>query len=287
MKLFTLRALLLLALATAPLASLRAHGALDEQIAIVTARIDRTPTAALYLQRGELYRADEEYASALHDYDRAAALDPKLAAVHLCRGLTLHRTGQDEAARAALDRFLTLKPDHAEGHATRARILSDRHDHAAATADLQRAIALSAEPAPELFIDCAAAQSALGDQVNALATLEAGMARLGRIMNLDSAALDLELRLGRHAVALARLDRIMAPLARKEIWQARRGDILHSLGRHNESLAAYREALASLERLAPTQRHTRPAKALEARLRSAFGEPLERITLTQAASASK
>jgi tetratricopeptide (TPR) repeat protein len=257
------------------LAPLRAHGDLDEQIAIITARIARAPTAALYLQRGELLRADEEYDAALRDYDRAEALDPKLDAVHLCRGLALHRIGRDEAARAALDIFLARKPDHVDGRTARARILSDRKEYAAAAADLERAIALSTDPAPELFSDCVAAQSALGDDIAALATLEAGIARVGAIPTLQAAAIELELRLGRPAAALARIDRIMAQLQRQETWLARRGEILQSLERHEEALVSYRAALASIERLAPSQRNARPAKSLEARLRTIL-EPAPR-----------
>src|SRR5262245_7785095 len=67
-----------------------AHGDLHEQIAAATSQIEKNPkNAELYLKRGELHRAHEDWDAALADYERAAILNPKLIVVDLARGKVL------------------------------------------------------------------------------------------------------------------------------------------------------------------------------------------------------
>jgi tetratricopeptide (TPR) repeat protein len=247
---------------------MRAHTDLLVQIALVTARLESEPSAALHLKRGELYRAHEDYAGALQDYARAAALEPELAVVDLCRGIVLHKTGELQPAREALDRAIARKPGQAAAHLARARLLNDCEEYAAARRDFEQAVALSVEPTPDLYLEYVNFQASVGDDPGALATIEEGLARIGNVPTLQSAAMEIELRLGRADAALARVDGLMARVERKETWQARRGDILLSVGRRDEALAAYRTALASLERVAPALRQVRATKALEEKLRT-------------------
>lgn len=105
----------------------------------------------LYLRRGELYRAHQDWRSALQDYDRAEQIDPDLKAVDLYRGKLWLETNQFPLAKAALDRFLNANPDHAEALATRARVQYRMNLKQAAVADYTRAIALKQEV--EYFVE--------------------------------------------------------------------------------------------------------------------------------------
>jgi len=247
------------------------HGDIQEQIVAVTRQLQQDPSnAVLYLKRGELYRAVREWERALSDYDRAAQLRPDLPAVDLARGRTLLAAGRPEPALGALDRFLTRQPGHVEGLLARARALARLGRHAAAEADFTRAIERIAEPRPEPYLERAQVQVAQGRTEDAIGGLDEGIRRLGPVVTLELAAIDLDLEKERYDSALARLARITAQAPRKDAWLARRGDILTRAGRAQEARAAYAEALSAVESLPPYRRQDPATAKIEKRLREAL-----------------
>ena len=266
----TLSIALALALACPP--APEAHSDLDEQIAAVTARIEREPRRAdLHLKRGELHRAHRDWTLALADYDRAAALDPDLAAVDLARATLVLDDDRPQAALAAADRFLARRPDHAEGRALRARILTRLGRPREAAEDWARAIAASPRPRPEHYLERARALAADDRRIDeALAALDDGLRRLGSIVTLELAAMELELSRARYDAALARVDRLAAASARKEQWLLQRGEILERAGRPAEAREAFAAALNAVESLPAARRRTRAAEEVETRSRRAL-----------------
>src|SRR5437870_950367 len=92
-------------------------------------------TTAGILHNDALHSYHRHWPAALADYERAALLDPTLAAVDFARGKTLLHAGSPGQAKSALDRFLAKHPEHAEALATRARVLVILGERLAATAD--------------------------------------------------------------------------------------------------------------------------------------------------------
>src|SRR6059036_2535053 len=216
-----------------------AHGPIHEQIAALTNLLKEDPqNAALYLKRGELHSYHRHWPAALADYERAALLDPTLAAVDFARGKTLLHAGSPGQAKSALDRFLAKHPEHAEALATRARVLVILGERLAATADYTRAIAAMeslGRPKPEYY-------------------LERARALTGK----------------RYDAALARLDTLASQSARKESWLVRRGEILEQAGRAAQARLAYEQALAAIESLPARHRTTETTAKLEAQIRAAL-----------------
>ena len=234
-----------------------AHDGVHEQIAEVTRQIERDPkNAALYLKRGELHRLHRDWDKATLDYDRAARLNPQLAVVDLARGRMLYESGKHEPAKLALDRFLAQQPEHVE-----------------AARDFTAAIMLSSpRPQPEMYIERAQTLAAAGIEFRdeALRGLDEGMEKLGPLITLQLAALDLELAQKRYDRALARLERIAAGSPRKETWLARRGEIMEQAERKTEAHESYAAALAAIETLPPHRRRVKAVTELETRLRAAL-----------------
>jgi tetratricopeptide (TPR) repeat protein len=249
----------------------RAHGDLDLRIAEVSIELKATPTAALYLQRGELRHEHGEFESALADFDRAAKLDPHLEAVNFLRARTLFKAGQVEAARDVLNAYLQSKSSHADAFLLRARVLVRLKEYRAAVGDYDRSFVLAPQPLPEAFLERAEAQVGLGEREQAVTGLDDGIKRLGNLVTLQSAAISIELESKHYDAVLDRVDRVMAALQRKETWLARRGEILDAAGRHTEALQAYRGALAAIEQLPIQHRNLQPMRDLETRLRSLVG----------------
>jgi tetratricopeptide (TPR) repeat protein len=262
---------LALGLAWPPLAL--GHGEVHKQIAEVSRQIAKDRgNAELYLKRGELHRVHRDWNAALADYVRALKLAPALIEVEFCRGRMWLEANRPRQARLALDRFLARRPDHPEALVTRARTLEKLGRHAAAAADYTRAIALLPRPKPDYYLERASAQVA-ADAAHpdvAVRGLDEGIQRLGPLVTLQLAAIELELKQQRWEAALARLDQLAAQSPRQEMWLHRRGKILQQAGRVGEAQAAFTASLKAIESLPPRLRQTRAMMDLEKQVRSAL-----------------
>ena len=245
-----------------------AHEGLHGQIVTITAKIKRDPkNASLYLQRGELHRLDRNWTRAAADYDRAARLQPGLPIVDLARGRMLFESKRFQQAKLGLDRFLLQQPGHFEALITRARVLARIGMRLESAHDFTQALTIAAEP--ELFLERAGVLA--GDEQyiqHALRGLDEGIKRLGPLVTLELAAIDLELRRKNYEAALNRLDLITAQSERKEMWLVRRGEILKVAGRSEEARIAFSAALAAIELLPPERRQNRATTALQSRARA-------------------
>jgi tetratricopeptide (TPR) repeat protein len=62
-------------------------------------------------------------AEALAAYDRAIALEPKMAEAYLGRALALKKLSRQDEALASVDKAIDIKPDVAKMHEARASLL--------------------------------------------------------------------------------------------------------------------------------------------------------------------
>ena len=95
-------------------ASALAHGDLHLQIEDATKLIAQQPgNADLYLKRGELHRAHQDWDAAQADYDFAFNLKPSLAVIDLARGKMFLEANWPLSALVALDQMEggDLEPD--------------------------------------------------------------------------------------------------------------------------------------------------------------------------------
>lgn len=251
--------------------SLRAHGTFHARIERATAEIEASPEdAALYVARSVVYRNHDDWALALADLDRAAALDPTLAVVDFQRGRVRLAAGEFALAEAALGRFLEREPDHVAARVARARARVELRHPLEAAADYTVAIDRERAPNPDHYTERARALLAAGDEYaeQALTGLEEGLARLGPFVPMMALCADIEVALGRIDAALARLDRVAEQTPRRESWWLRKGEILEAAGRREEASRAYASVLAEVEKL-PAHRRGVPATAeLERRARA-------------------
>ena len=250
--------------------NVRAHGDFHTLITEANKLIDSLPNDPEgWIKRGELYRLHQQWEAAAADFEKAATLGAKQAALDLSWGRFWLDTNWPLSTRTAMDRLLAASPNHVEGRLLRGRALNRLGQHLDAAADFTKAIASTAEPGPDLFIERAQILAAGGPQESAaaLATLDEGIKKLGPLVTLQLTAIDLELKRKNYDAALERLDGVAAKSPRKETWLVRRGEVLMQANRPDEALKAYRDALASLQTL-PAARRNVPAMAeLEKRIR--------------------
>lgn len=198
--------LAVLLLVTRPDATI-AHESLDPAIGELTRAIAAAPQqGGLYLQRAELRRLAGAWDDAEDDLALAGRRGAPASLVSRSRAALALDRGRPTAALEA------LAPLEAEPHALRlrARALSmlDRLEEAADA--LAAAIAVSVTPSPDDVIERAGLLRRLSEHgaERALAALDEGIARLGPLVSLEDAAIEIERTLGRDAAARARLDRL-------------------------------------------------------------------------------
>ena len=269
----SLRGLAALLVAACCCLSAAAHGDLHEQIDALTQRIAEQPTdVELYLRRGELRRLHEDWDAAIADFERARTLAPQRAEIDLGLGRTLVDAGTPQAGIAVLDRYLTRNPAHGPALASRAAGLRAMELHLEAAEAFSAAAAAFPQPDPQLYFDSAAEFVAAGgaNRDRALAVLDDGIERLGPLVTLELAAIDLDRQAGRFERALQRIDRIAEQTQRKEPWLARRGEVLELCGRPQEAVRAYEAAQRAIAALPAPRRRVAATLALEERVAAAL-----------------
>jgi predicted Zn-dependent protease len=252
-----------------------AHGNLHEQIARVSAEIDREPkNADLYLRRGELRRLHSEFPQAATDFETAAAIRPDWPQAGLAKARLALSSGSFEAAVAEMDRLLPKYPEYPEGWLIRARARARLANHAGAAMDYTEIVRRLERPEPEIFLERAAALAASGDNhfPEALNGLEEGLSKIGPVITLNLAALDLELKMKRFDQALRRIDRLLIASKRQDSWLARRGDVQILAGKKDEAQSSYREALEAIAALPPHHQTTSATMELKKRVMEAIAK---------------
>lgn len=251
--------------ALAGAAVLHAHPEIEAALSRLNPAIQAEPANAdLYLERGELYAQHEDWVQAEANYLRAAELSPDLPRLDRLRGTLALRTGDPRAAAALFDRALRMDPRDAESYILRSRLRAGRADRPGALADLNTALALIANPRPELFLERAAL---MPSATLAIASLDAGIAQIGPAHTLHLRALELEESAGLLDAAVARTRALAARSERRELWLKRGGDILVRAGRRAEARAAYSAALTAVASLPAWLRESADTARLAAELR--------------------
>jgi tetratricopeptide (TPR) repeat protein len=260
----------LLLLLTAPVF---AHGAVHARIDALNKQLAQSPDdAGLTAKRGALYVLDEDFDSAVKDFERAKALQPDLPIIDDRLAHALLQAGQTKRARALLDELIVRQPDSANAHTVRARAqvaLGNRRD---AVSDFTRAITLSEHPSPRLFRERA---DAIDDPNEVVVSLRDGITRLGPLASLIEPAFDVEGRLGHHDSALALIAMLPDGLRTSPKWLAKRAGVLAAAERQTEATQLYRDALAALDRLPASRRdaaaHIRLRREIQQALTSLSG----------------
>lgn len=225
-----------------------AHAGVEELERETRALVDRRPDdPQAYLQRARVLQLAGQWDAALGALDDAAVRGADRDEVAATRGSILLDAGRSLAALRELDRLLTRRPDASGILFERGRAYLALGDTDTAIADFERAIGLMPAPRPEQIIVQRDALLSLGRRAEAVAALDQGMRRIGRVAALQLAAIDLEVELGRPDAALHRLDELLSRRNPNPAWIARRGEILARAGRQQEARVEYARALSLID----------------------------------------
>jgi tetratricopeptide (TPR) repeat protein len=205
-----------------------AHGDLHERITAITAQLlTNSASPQLWLQRADLNRQHADFAAAQADLDQVFRLKPGWSAAALQQArIAFDRENFPGAVRAAGD-CLQLDPANADARVLRARSLVRLQEPERAIADYDAVLnrTNSARPLPDLFLERARAQAALGKFADAVRGLDDAMRQLGDTPSFALPAIEYERQRGDCAAALARLERARG-FFNKESYDKLRVEIL-------------------------------------------------------------
>jgi len=256
----------------------QAHEGPPSQISHLTHLLVEHPSdPILYLQRGDLYRLEREWSAAEADYATARALGADPSRVSVCLAALELNRGNPNGALALLQQVAEIETP---GLFIQGRALRQLGRFGEAATVLEEAVASSPRPRPEDYLELSDVILEQGDPFipEALENLDAGMRRLGPVVSLTLAAVELEVRQGDCASALHRMRSAPAVLRKSPAWITRQAEILMRADRDLEAHAAFTEALALLQAL-PAHRRSVPASvSLEEKLREYLRAPPQVIS---------
>lgn len=257
---------LLLSVATS-----RAHGPVSESIAAVTAELVREPNRAdLLLSRARFHAQHEDWPAAHADLDRAEILAPGLTNTALLRGEVFLMVADFKKAHAAFTQLIAAEPRMPLAHEGLARTLFASGEFALAAQAFGRSVEFSEQPAPILYNNQSSAFEKAGKPAEALAALDAGIARIGPLVSLVTPAIEMDIAAKRFDAAIARVDSVLASLPRKETWLVRRAEILEKAGRNPEARATWEQARAAFATLPEFRQSTLQMSQLRTRIEAAL-----------------
>lgn len=224
-----------------------AHPGAHHDIEVVTEKLKANPDdVRLIVQRGFLYRLEDDLASSLQDLDRAIELAPNDPAAGMHRGLTLSAMGRDEEAERELTRVAEAASSSVV-YSERGRIRERAGRAKAAIADFTTA--LSMDPDVELYLERGRLQESLGLLDEAADGYRDGLHELGPAVVLVEASVNVNIKRERFDIALALIDEQMASVPVRTEWYLRRARVLELSGRVPEAAADREKALADADRV--------------------------------------
>ncbi len=249
-------ALVIMALTGCAIAPLTAHDGVREQIVQLSLRIAQEPgVPELFVRRAELNRQAGEQVAARADVERAVTLGARGVELDLVRARLATDAHRPAEAVTWLSNVLALEPGHLQARLLRGRAYAASGQRADAVRDLTRV--LDQSPTPDVAIERARLlEQSPADLDAALDSLEEARRRMGPLVTIELEALAVEQRLRRYDAALSRLDAITARSPRKEQWLARRGSLLEEAGRPLDARVAYEAARDAAGPLSPPARPT-------------------------------
>jgi tetratricopeptide (TPR) repeat protein len=111
--------------------------------------------------------------------------------------------------------------------------------------------------------------------VEALKSLDEGIARFGSVVTLQLRAIEIERKSKQYDNALKRVETILRQSARKDQWLLARAQILEEADRKQKALESWREALLAIDQLPENRRGTADTQERSKEIRAALAR-LER-----------
>ncbi|MGW8392277.1 tetratricopeptide repeat protein [Pseudoduganella sp. HUAS MS19] len=248
-----------------------AHGSLHHQIQDLTKTMLREgKSSKLLVKRGRLHMEHGNNKSASQDFLLALKLNPEeRSAYYYLSEQAFHQKKLPDARRYAEKFLATLKGEPGaivRGQSLYGQILLAQGQYRAAEASFRTAVDQAAEPSPEHYLHLADAQSKAGATVQALASLDEGMQKLGMLNVLQNKSISLNVESQAWDDALKRLDAMIRQGQGLPELYLRKARVLLAADRQYAAQEAVREGLTSIDQIPNARRETPAMKQVQTEL---------------------
>lgn len=229
-------------------ANVSAHPDIDIQIEQITEQLGRdSRNTELLLKRGDLHRRHEEWSAAKRDFTQVREIWASNPMVDWYEGRMLVASGDFEAGRMLLDRFIAANPEHASARRIRAVAQWQLGLPLAAATDYRATIDLSERPSPALFRALIIALLAAGPEhvTAARQAVDEALDKFSREITILGLGTDLALSQGDAGAALSYLTRLPQRLDRLAQWKFRRGVWRCLDGQLDQAVADFADVLST------------------------------------------
>jgi tetratricopeptide (TPR) repeat protein/S1-C subfamily serine protease len=144
----------------------------NESIYIYNEIIQKRPEAYVYVNRGNAKSELGNKKEAIADYDRAIAINPKLAEAYNNRGNAKSELGNNQGAIIDYDRAIAINPKYAQAYSNRGNAKSELGNNQGAIIDCDRAIVIDPKY-PFAYYRRSNVKSKLGDRQGAIIDMKA------------------------------------------------------------------------------------------------------------------
>jgi tetratricopeptide (TPR) repeat protein len=246
------------------------HGDLHDQIDDVSKQlVDGKSITELYLKRGKLYLQDGSFQQAIHDFRKSLQLEPALHVVHYHLGEAYLATNRSDTAEFHTRLFIkSLGVDTygglSRGYALLGKIYQNRNKQLEAAKAFEQSLQNNLQPGPVDYLQAADAYVKSGKkyQQQAMHLLDKGIDRLGPVVTLQEAAIELEMLSGSYDAALARVGTFRSQGISEPNISYRQASIMSTARRVEEAQKYYKKALAEIESLPAHKQASRSIQKL-------------------------
>jgi len=266
-RLIVIRAILGLLLFALPAADLFADELEKAEIKKLNRVIETNPDAAIYLERGEIYREDSEYRLALKDFNTAERLNPDLPTIDFARAKVYNDINRHDLTEDHLKRFLQLEPENRKALRVLATFYISRERYREADVIYGRIIDTFSAPALSFYFLRSQNREAYGDLEGALALIEGAIRLAEWTPMLENKAIEYELKLGDHRAAIERLDRLIERDERRRFrYYQKKAEVFLLMKDTVSAKKNFELALSSLDKRYPRLTHLPGLKTLRDQL---------------------
>ncbi len=256
------------------------HPGLVPEIDEITHKIEKDPgNVDLLIERGRLYRSNNDLLNALSDFNRAVQLDKNNSEIRFQRGLILTALKRDVEAEIDLTNFLDKEEQktplfnkddskRAIAMVERAQIRARAGRAKLALTDYNSAIRLL--PVSGLYHARGLFQESLRNLPEAASGYREALSRIPNSILLKKSLIRVEIDRKRFSQALDLIDEVLARVSVKRSWYLLQGDVLMGMGKPIAALAAREKALAEVNH-AMSQRLTAIHRFSRAKVYVALG----------------
>lgn len=242
------------------------HGPVHEEINKLSQLIEVHPDSIfLYAERGLLYQEDEDWKSAIADFEKILTLDETIIISYFSLAESYYHIKAYQQAKHNIQRYLYHAPNNGFGHSIAAKIYHRTNEKILAISHFQKAIELKKNHVQtDDFIDLANVYKD-EDAWQALQILEKGIAIIGPVIALQTQVVELSNENKWYGRSLKMVDQILLKASRKEYWLLQKAKILENQGAYQEAKNYYKNCLSEIAGLKPKIKETDFVKNLKSK----------------------